>query len=154
PSGAVSPGCGARLGFVTGAVFLGTVLYWIWIFGWYAWLALTIIDAAWIALFGAVAASLLRRVPSHLAPPVLAAAWTIVEWMRSLGILGFTWGDLAVSQHRTLPVLQMLDWTGPWGLTFLIALVNASLAGMVLDWTVKWRVSTYAPGLSRFKASM
>src|SRR5690242_9255752 len=38
--GAVSPACGARLGFAAGAVFLGGLLYWIWIFGWYAWLAL------------------------------------------------------------------------------------------------------------------
>src|SRR5205807_10294384 len=32
---------------------------------------------------------------------------------------------------RTLPVLQMLDWSGPWGLTCLIALVNASLAAAI-----------------------
>jgi apolipoprotein N-acyltransferase len=122
---------GTGLGFVAGAVFLGGHLYWVWIFGWYAWLALTLYQALWIALFGALAVVLLRRVPPGLEPPVMAAAWTVVEWARSLGLLGLTWGDLAVSQHRTLPVLQMLDWTGPWGLTFLIALVNASVAGAV-----------------------
>ena len=69
--------------------------------------------------------------PLRLGLPTLAAAWTLVEWLRSLSGLGLTWGDLAVSQHRTLPVLQMLDWSGPWGLTFLIALVNASLAAAI-----------------------
>ena len=108
PQGAVPAGRGARLGFVTGAVFLGGLLYWIWIFGWYAWLALTLFQALWIALFGALAAALLPRVPLRLGLPTLAAAWTLVEWLRSLSGLGLTWGDLAVSQHRTLPVLQML----------------------------------------------
>ncbi len=130
---------GAGLGFMAGAVFLGGHLYWVWIFGWYAWLALTVYQALWIALFGALAVTLLRRAPRALAPPALAAAWTAMEWARGLGLLGLTWGDLAVSQHRCLPVLQMLDWTGPWGLTFLIALVNASLAIGVRDqaWRAK-----------------
>jgi apolipoprotein N-acyltransferase len=123
---------GAGLSFLTGAVFLGGLLYWIWIFGWYAWLALTVYQALWIALFGALAAALLCRLPVALAPPALAAAWTVVEWARGLGGLGLTWGDLAVSQHQVLPVLQMLEWTGPWGLSFLIALVNASLAGVLV----------------------
>jgi apolipoprotein N-acyltransferase len=132
---------GTRLGFTAGAVFLGGLLYWIWIFGWYAWLALTLFQALWIALFGALAAALLRRVPPSLVPPSLAAAWTSVEWLRSLGTLGLTWGDLAVSQHRMLPILQMLDWTGPWGLSFLIALVNASLAQVVLGGVQAFRRS-------------
>jgi apolipoprotein N-acyltransferase len=123
---------GAGLGFVAGVVFLAGLLSWIWIFGWYAWLALIVCEGLWFALFGALAALLLRRAPRALAPPTLAATWTVVEWLRGLGILGLTWGDLAVSQHRTLPVLQMLDWTGPWGLSFLIALTNASLAQMLV----------------------
>ena len=61
-------------------------------------------------------------------PLALASAWTAVEWLRGLGALGLTWGDLGVSQHRMLPVLQMLEWTGPWGLTFLIAMFNAAVA--------------------------
>ena len=129
----VTPVRGARLGLVTGAVLVGGILSWVWIFGWYAWLALTAVDSLWFALFGAGAVMLLRRAPAALKPPVLAAAWTVVEWLRSLGGLGLTWGDLAVSQHRTLPMLQMLDWTGPYGLTFLIALVNASLAAVALE---------------------
>jgi apolipoprotein N-acyltransferase len=130
--GAVGPRQGAGLGFLAGAAFLGGLLYWVWIFGWYAWLALTVYQALWIALFGTLAAVLLRRTSPALASPALAAAWTLVEWARSLGGLGLTWGDLAVSQHRVLPMLQMLDWTGPWGLSFLIALVNASLASVVV----------------------
>jgi apolipoprotein N-acyltransferase len=129
---AVRPRQGAWLGFGAGAVFIGALLYWVWIFGWYAWLALTLYEAIWFALFGALAVALLRRVPRALGPPALAAAWTVVEWARGLGTLGLTWGDLAVSQHRLLPVLQMLDWTGPYGLTFLIALANAALAHWLL----------------------
>jgi apolipoprotein N-acyltransferase len=131
--GIVTPVRGARLGLVTGAMLVGGILSWVWIFGWYAWLALTAVDSLRFALFGGIAALLLRRAPASFKPAVLAAAWTVVEWLRSLGGLGLTWGDLAVSQHRILPILQMLDWTGPYGLTFLIALVNAALAAVVLE---------------------
>jgi apolipoprotein N-acyltransferase len=147
---AVRVGHGARLGFVTGAVFLGALLSWFGIFGWYAWVASVVANGLWLALFGALAAALLRRAPGRLRPLWLAAAWTLVEWVRSQGGLGLTWGDLSLSQHRMLPVLQMLDWTGPWGLTFLIALVNASLAvgvrgqgSGVSRWTaVRWLAGT------------
>jgi apolipoprotein N-acyltransferase len=150
-SGVVTPVRGARLGLVTGALLVGGILSWVWIFGWYAWLALTAVDSLRFALFGGIAAILLRRAPASLKPAVLAAAWTMVEWLRSLGGLGLTWGDLAVSQHRTLPVLQMLDWTGPYGLTFLIALVNAALAAVVLE---RWpRTRAEAAPLPRGRSS-
>ena len=57
-----------------------------------------------------------------------------VDWLRTLGPLGFSWGSLAISQHRVLPVLQIVDLVGPWGLTLLIALVNAALTEPLHAW--------------------
>ena len=78
-------------------------------------------------LFGG-AAWVLRRSPAPLAPAVLAAGWVVLEWLRAQGVLAFPWGTLAATQYRTLPVLQMLDLTGAYGLSFLMALASAALA--------------------------
>lgn len=71
---------------------------------------------------------LLRRAGPSWAPLLLAAGWTVFEWLRAQGALAFPWGTLAATQHRHLPMIQMLDLTGAYGLTFLMALVSASAA--------------------------
>ena len=38
----------------------------------------------------------------------VAAAWLAVDWGRSLEPLGFSWGSVAVSQYKVLPVLQVV----------------------------------------------
>jgi apolipoprotein N-acyltransferase len=114
-------------GYVAGLAFFWLHIGWLSIFGWYVGVAATLFEAVWLALFGALAAALVRRSPPWAIPAALAAAWTAVDWLRTLGPLGFSWGSLAISQHRVLPVLQIVDLAGPWGLTLLIALVNAAL---------------------------
>jgi apolipoprotein N-acyltransferase len=76
----------------------------------------------------AVLVVLIRRVGTRWAPPLLAAGWTLLEWFHAQGALAFPWGTLAATQYRSLPVLQLLDLTGAYGLTFLMALLSASLA--------------------------
>src|SRR5262249_10348590 len=115
----------AVCGYAAGLAFFWLHMGWLGIFGWYVGVAATLFQAVWLALFGGLAAALVRRSPPWLIPGALAAAWTAVDWLRAMGPLGASWGSLAVSQHAVLPVLQTVDLTGPYGLTLLIALVNA-----------------------------
>ena len=48
------PWRGALLGFVFGLGFYGATIYWIWRFGELAWVALTVVMALSLALFGAL----------------------------------------------------------------------------------------------------
>jgi len=41
--------------------------------------------------------------------------WVTMEWIRSLGPLGFPWANLALTQADYLPFLQILDRTGTYG---------------------------------------
>lgn len=63
--------------------------------------------------------------------PLLAAGWTVLEWLRCQGTLTFPWGSLASTQHRYLPVIQVLDLCGAFGLSFLMALLAAGAAAML-----------------------
>ena len=62
----------------------------------------------------------------------IPALWVVVvEWLRQLGPMGLTWGDLAYTQHSVLPVLQVTKITGTWGLSYLIVAANVAIADAV-----------------------
>ena len=48
----------------------------------------------------------------------------VLEWVRSFGPLGFTWGNLALTQSEYPVMLQLLDFTGPYIITFIIISLN------------------------------
>ncbi|MDD5699452.1 MAG: apolipoprotein N-acyltransferase [Victivallaceae bacterium] len=61
---------------------------------------------------------------------LLAAWWCIVEWFRSRLL---PWNYVSVSQWRNLPLIQLCAVTGTYGVSFLIVLVNATLAAAFRD---------------------
>ncbi len=111
-------------------------MYWIGLFaahavgpvlGSVAWLGSVFALVPWCIAFAGGAHWLWQRGPKAWLWG-LPALWTVLEWGRQFGILGTTWGDLAFTQHRILPLLQITKVTGPWGLSFLIVLANVLLA--------------------------
>jgi len=88
--------------------------------------------ALYPALFGAAVVHLKRYHPSLLviAAPVL---WTALELARTCVFSGFPWSLLGYSQYLALPVIQISDITGVYGVSFLIALVNAALSEFIMD---------------------
>ncbi len=55
----------------------------------------------------------------------IAACWLLTEWLRSLGPFGYPWGLLAATQVAFLPLVQPAAWFGSFGLSALLAFVNA-----------------------------
>lgn len=58
----------------------------------------------------------------------LAAAWALLEWVRSWFLFGFPWLTLAASQWQRPVILQPAAWTGSWGISFLLVFVNLATA--------------------------
>jgi len=56
-----------------------------------------------------------------------SALWVVLEYLRGHLLSGFPWAMLSHSQWRVLPLLQILDLTGAYGLSFLLCAVNLSL---------------------------
>ena len=70
------------------------------------------------------------RLPALFAAPI---AWVAVEYLRALFPFGgFPWALLAYSQHAFLPFIQAADIFGPWGVSFMIVLVNAGITEALL----------------------
>jgi apolipoprotein N-acyltransferase len=86
------------------------------------------------ALFFPVALFLVRRLEHRTRLPLIVtfpAVWTALEYLRAHLFTGFPWYFLAHTQHSFLPIIQVTDLTGAYGVTFLVAGVNALLFEMV-----------------------
>jgi apolipoprotein N-acyltransferase len=53
-----------------------------------------------------------------------ASAWVALEWVRGWLFGGFGWNGLGVALHENLALAQIVDVTGVWGLSFLVAFAN------------------------------
>ena len=90
------------------------------------------------ALFGALLGPVLRGVAvaaGPMRPYAVAAAWTVYEYLKSSGFLGFPWGLAAYPVNTVTPLIQFTALTGVWGLSLMMALVNAAVAeGVQRPW--------------------
>jgi apolipoprotein N-acyltransferase len=131
--GQKSAGKAFKLGFVAGLAAYGGILYWINIvMTTYGKLPVPVSFlvfislAAYLALYTGVFMYLVRKceekgIPILLSFPFL---WVGLEYIRSFLMTGFPWASLGYSQYRVLPLIQVADITGVYGLSFLIALAN------------------------------
>ncbi|MBI4578882.1 MAG: hypothetical protein HY718_04215, partial [Planctomycetes bacterium] len=70
-----------------------------------------------------------RGIPMVVTFPVV---WTGIEVLRAYNPLAFPWFLLGHSQIRCLPMLQVADLAGVYGITFVLAAVNGLLADAAL----------------------
>jgi apolipoprotein N-acyltransferase len=97
------------------------------------WLAL----AVYCALYFPVALFILRYLYKRTSLPLivtLPVVWTALEFLRAHLISGFPWYYLAHTQHEQLALIQISDLTGAYGLSALVAAVNALVFEALLRW--------------------
>ena len=62
-------------------------------------------------------------------------SFVALEYLRGILFTGFPWGFLGHSQIPFLPIIQILDITGVFGVTFAIAAVNAAIYLVILKFS-------------------
>jgi apolipoprotein N-acyltransferase len=117
------------------AFYLGAV-QWMRVADWrmyFTWIGLSLYCAAYFPLFLYLTRVLDRRtrLPLVVGVPV---AWTALEFLRSTFGTGFSWYLLGHSQHDVLTLIQISDLTGAYGVSFLVAAVNALLFEVLFGW--------------------
>jgi apolipoprotein N-acyltransferase len=55
---------------------------------------------------------------------LLASAWVAHEWIRGWLFTGFGWNGLGVALHATWPLVQIAEFTGVAGLSFMVVFAN------------------------------
>ena len=121
----------ALLGYLAGLVFFWGVFSWLTTVTVAGWLLLpfylALYPAAWAAFLALArhGAGDFTRSGVNLRLALLgAAAWVALEWARGLGALSFGWNGLGIALHGNLSLIQISEFTGVGGLSFLIALTN------------------------------
>jgi len=125
---------GAKLGFWTGLLTNGLVLYWIVVALWHftplsalGYAATIVILAAWWALVAWLTAWVRRRTGLPLWA-VFPLVWTAVEWaIGHQGEIAFPWLGLGTSLTRVPRLVQWADLAGARGVTLWLAWVNVLL---------------------------
>jgi apolipoprotein N-acyltransferase len=125
-----------KLGFACGITAYAGLLYWLNIvmvtFGKLHWsisVILYLALAAYLALFYGIICFFVRKGEESGISPLFSfpVLWVGLEYFRSFFLTGFPWASLGYSQYRVLPLIQIADIAGVYGVSFLIALANVIL---------------------------
>ena len=132
-----------RLGLISGLVYFVGTIYWtgavLRTFGGLAAPVATLamlLLASYLALFPAFTALITARLVRHgggRALFLMPAAWVSTEFLRGYLFGGFPWVPLGNSQVTVLPVAQLASLFGVYGVSALVAFVNAALAYALLS---------------------
>ncbi|MBL9209103.1 MAG: apolipoprotein N-acyltransferase [Opitutaceae bacterium] len=113
---------------------------WTILLGWLhnvTWLGLLLLGpfiGAWVGVWYLVAWWALPRVigkPTMTRLTVmmgLAGAWVVVEWTRTWLLSGFPWLQFAASQWERTSILQIAAYTGAYGISFVLVMMNLGFA--------------------------
>ena len=117
---------GALLGLISGLAYFGPTLHWSGVYvGNLPWIALTVLQALYIALLGLALPAAWR---TRAAPVVIAGLWVAQEALRDRTPYGgFPWARLAFSQ-TSAPTVHLAALGGAPLVTFATALAGGLLA--------------------------
>lgn len=97
------------------------------------WLGLFLLGpfvGAWVGVWFLAAWWLLPRIVGKSIPVRLVAVlglagvWVVIEWTRTWLLGGFPWLPLAASQWERASILQIAAYTGAWGISFVLVMMN------------------------------
>lgn len=101
------------------------------------WLRLpaALLLSVYLALFMLLSGFMIRRLTRLGVPFAIGVAlvWGGVEYLRSLGPLGFPWSSLGYSMTPYIGIVQLAALIGTYGLSAWLALINGLLASFLLS---------------------
>jgi len=107
------------LAYLTGLIFWSGIIYWL--------VHVTLPGTALLILYLALYFGAFGLIISTIDPLLIASAWVLLEYVRAHLFTGFPWALLGYSQYLNLPVIQIADVTGVYGVSFLVMMVNVAI---------------------------
>jgi len=113
-----------RWGFLTGLFMNIGTLYWI------SWVTVPGAIAAiiylpiYMIIYALLHTFLRKRLGEKYIYICIPFLWTGVEYLRSLGVLGFPWSSLAYTQSYYLSLIQYVSFTTVYGVSFWVVTIN------------------------------
>ena len=140
-----TPGRAALWSFAGGAAFFLCAMYWLCFVAPPGWVALSLYCAVYWLAGGLLSGWLWRRgCPMVISAPVVV---TSLEFIRNGFLTGFSFFFLGHTQSAYLPMIQIADVTGAYGVSFIILAVNGCIADLILSRPVLTRRNAAAAGI-------
>lgn len=129
-------------GWLTGTAFFVLLLRWLghtfrhysqipWPLTWLPIAGLAAYCGLYFGLVALLVSWLGRRLGAGSALALAPFVWVAGEWVRGQILSGFPWGLLGYSQSRQLPLIQIAEVTGVYGVSFLLVAVNGAFAAVL-----------------------
>ena len=108
------------ISLVYGFLFYLCTLYWLY----HVTVVGLIIVCLYLALYFGIFGIIINRFGILIAP----LAWITLEYIQAnISILGFGWASLGYSQYKNLLLIQIADFSGVYGVSFVIMMVNVAI---------------------------
>ena len=130
------PGAAFKVSCLHGFLFFCLLGYWLSYVNVLGFVLLAAYLALYFAFFGIAASKFINSerpfgqmsAASLIKPCIfLPAVWVALEFVRSWLAGGFPWALLGYSQWKTLPLIQMADITGAYGVSYFVLFINLLL---------------------------
>jgi apolipoprotein N-acyltransferase len=132
--GTAGPKAAALVVGLFGSLQHGLSSFWLWFFKDFRFWTLGSTTAAYFVVYMVLGFYLwlfLRR-SGRARPIAFAVLWASFEYLKSTGFLGYPWALLPYSLTDALPLLQIADLAGVYGISALLATCNAALAELLV----------------------
>jgi apolipoprotein N-acyltransferase len=114
------------LAFFCGVIFWSLAIYWLV----HVTLLGTVLLVLYLALYTGLFGLLIVAVDYRLSAAgifIIPSFWVLLEFARSHALTGFPWALIGYSQYLNLPVIQIADVSGVWGVSFVVVMANVAL---------------------------
>ena len=111
---------------------------------------------AYLGLYGGFfgwATVLLKNRSPRLLFILIPSVWALLEYARNVGQLAFPWSYLSATQSKNTLMIQICDITGIWGVSFLIMMINVSLA-LLADAVLSRKILPVKPKEGKDKSAL
>lgn len=110
--------------YLAGIVFWFGIIYWLIHVTLIGLILLVAYLALYFGIFGLIISSTRSHVHTFTRLLFIPSVWVLLEYLRSYLFTGFGWAFLGYSQYLNLPIIQIANITGVWGVSFLVMMVN------------------------------
>ncbi|NQT32346.1 MAG: apolipoprotein N-acyltransferase [Candidatus Omnitrophica bacterium] len=115
--------------YFSGVVFFSLLLYWLVNVTVPGLIVLVFLLSIVYGLFGGLSACVFKYSMTFF---ILPFSWALLEYIRGNLLTGFSWGLLSYSQYKAIKLIQIADFAGAYGVSFVIVVFNIALFSLII----------------------
>ena len=117
--------------FLAFFLYLTYIMVWIHQYGWQWLFVLDFMNSITYALSFVLLFFIRRKLKTDLFFIILPIFFVLAEYGKSMGFFAFPWPYLSHGQYANLHFVQISEFTGAWGVTFLLVWFNTALFAVI-----------------------